>query len=392
MPKKNSCSLETRVIHAGQTPDPVTGAIMPPIYATSTYVQTRPGEHKGFEYSRTQNPTRFAYERCIADLENGKHGFAFASGMAAISTVLELLNPGDHVISLDDVYGGTYRLFEKVRRYSANLNFSFVDATDVNNIEAAILPNTKMIWLESPSNPLMRLADIKACAKIAKQHGVLLVVDNTFATPMAQQPLSLGADIVIHSATKYISGHSDLINGIVVVGDRPELAEKLAFLQNSVGAIADPFSSFLALRGVKTLAIRMERHTENALFLAKWLATHSQIETIYYPGLSTFPQHALAKQQMRLFGGMLSIKIKGDLKKTFRFCEALRIFNLAESLGGVESLVNHPATMTHASIPKEIREKRGMTDNLIRLSVGIEAKEDLLADLEQGLAKKRRKK
>jgi len=385
MSKKSFTQLETQVIHAGQAVDPSTGAVMPPIYATSTYAQTSPGKHQGFEYSRTHNPTRFAYERCMAELENGKQAYAFASGMAAISTVLELLDSGDHVISLDDVYGGTYRLFENVRRRSANLAFSFVDTTDVNEIEKAILPNTKMIWIESPSNPLLRLVDIKAAAAIAKKHHLLLVVDNTFATPMAQQPISLGADIVIHSATKYLGGHSDVISGVAVIGDNDALIEKMAYLQNSAGAIADPFSSFLALRGIKTLAIRMERHTENAQFLATHLEKQDGIEAVVYPGLPSFPQYDLAMSQMALTGGMLSIYIKGNLEDTNRFCEKLSLFTLAESLGGVESLANHPAIMTHASIPKAVREARGITDNLVRLSVGIESKEELLEDLLQSL-------
>jgi cystathionine gamma-lyase len=379
--------LATQVIHAGQEPDPTTGAVMQPIYATSTYAQSSPGVHKGYEYSRTQNPTRGAYERCIAALEQGKSGFAFASGMAAIATVLELLDHGDHVIAMDDLYGGTFRLMDKVRRRSAGLEFSFVDMTNPENIKAAIKPNTKMIWVETPTNPMLKLVDLTIVAEIAKKHKLLVVADNTFATPMLQQPLLFGCDIVVHSATKYINGHSDVVNGIVVVNDKPELAERMAFLQNSIGAVAGPFDSFLALRGVKTLALRMQRHCESALHLAEWLEYHPKIEKVIYPGLKKHPQHALATQQMRGFGGMISMIIKGGLNPSRIFLENCHLFTLAESLGGVESLIEHPAIMTHASIPAEQRAILGINDGLVRLSVGIEDLSDLKGDLEYALSK-----
>ncbi len=377
--------LQTRVIHAGQEPDPNTGAVMMPIYATSTYAQTSPGQHQGYEYSRTKNPTRSAYERCIADLESGTHGFAFASGMAATATILELLNAGDHVLVIDNVYGGTYRLFANVRQRSAALQFSFIDFSDLNALEAAILPNTKMIWVESPTNPLLKLVDLSAVAAFAKKHKLLSVADNTFATPMAQRPLEYGFDIVMHSATKYLNGHSDIIGGVAVVADEG-LAERIAYLQNAIGAVASPFDSFLALRGLKTLAVRMQRHTENALALAEWLQQHPAVVQVYYPGLPSHPQYALAKQQMPLFGGMISLLLKADLNQTQKMLSRCRLFTLAESLGGVESLIEHPAIMTHASIPILEREKIGITDNFIRLSVGIEALEDLKEDLQQALA------
>lgn len=377
--------LQTRVIHAGQTPDPSTGAVMMPIYATSTYAQISPGQHQGYEYSRTKNPTRSAYERCIADLESGSHGFAFASGMAATATLLELLNTGDHVLVIDNVYGGTYRLFANVRQRSAGLQFSFLDFGDIHALEAAIQPNTKMIWVESPTNPLLKLVDLSAVAALAKRHGVLSVADNTFATPMAQRPLEYGFDVVMHSATKYLNGHSDIIGGVVVVAD-DRLAEQVGYLQNAIGAVASPFDSFLALRGLKTLAVRMQRHTENALALAEWLQHQAQVAHVYYPGLPSHPQHALAKQQMALFGGMISVLLKADLQQTQAMLSRCRLFTLAESLGGVESLIEHPAIMTHASIPSIEREKIGIADNFIRLSVGIEALEDLKEDLQQALA------
>ena len=358
---------------------------MTPIYATSTYAQSAPGEHQGFEYSRTQNPTRFAYERCVADLESGQRGFAFASGMAAIATVLELLNPGDHVVVMDDVYGGTYRLFANVRQRSAGLNFSFVDMTDLQAVSNAIRPNTRMIWVESPSNPLLKIVDLEAIARLAKQHQLISCADNTFATPMSQRPLELGFDIVVHSATKYLNGHSDVVNGVAVVGDNPELIKQLGYLQNAVGAIAGPFDSFLALRGLKTLALRMERHHENALALAQWLEKHPRVERVYYPGLPSHPQHELAKRQMALFGGMISPILKCSLQETKQMLSRCRLFTLAESLGGVESLIEHPAIMTHASIPQTTREQLGISDGLIRLSVGIEAVEDLQEDLQQAL-------
>ena len=379
--KKN---LETRVIHAGQEPDPSTGAVITPIYATSTYIQSSPGVHQGFEYSRSQNPTRFAYERCVADLESGQRGFAFASGMAAISTLLEVLDSGDHVIAMDDLYGGTYRLFENVRKRSSNLEFSFVDCTDLAEIEKHIKPNTKMIWVESPSNPMLKLVDLNAIATLAKKHNLISVCDNTFATPMLQRPLENGFDVVTHSATKYINGHSDIVSGLVIVGNNAELAEKVAFLQNSAGAVADPFSSFLALRGIKTLALRIERQFENAMIIAKWLEKNTHVSRVYYPGLESHPQHALAKQQMQGgFGGVVSAELNLDLTATKKFLERCNVFALAESLGCVESLIEHPAIMTHASVPHEKRQKLGITDGFIRLSVGIENVEDLIADLEQ---------
>jgi len=383
---KKSLDIATRAIHAGQSPDPSTGAIMPPIYATSTYVQSSPGVHQGYEYSRSQNPTRIAYERCIADLENGKAGFAFASGMACIATVLELLDHGSHVIAMDDLYGGTFRLFDKVRKRTANLDFSFVDMTRLDNITAAITEKTKMIWVETPTNPMLKCVELAKIAQIAKDHNLIMVTDNTFATPIFQQPLNLGSDIVIHSATKYINGHSDVVNGIAVVGDNDALIEKMAFLQNSIGAVAGPFDSFLALRGVKTLAIRMKTHAESANHLANWLSTHPKIETVIYPGLETHPQHDIAKTQMSDFGGMISITLKGGLDSARKMLENCQIFALAESLGGVESLIEHPGIMTHASVPESQRASLGIDDSLIRLSVGIEAVEDLQADLEYALS------
>lgn len=377
--------IATRVIHAGQMPDPTTGAIMTPIYATSTYVQESPGKHKGYEYSRTKNPTREAYEQCVTDLESGKRGFAFASGMAAIATVLELLQPGDHVLVCDDVYGGTYRLFDKVRKRSAGLKATFVDCTDSKNIEKAIRSETRMIWIETPTNPMLKLIDLQQMTVIAKKNNLISVADNTFATPIVQRPLEYGFDIVVHSATKYLNGHSDMIGGIAVVGDRPDLTEQLAFLQNSVGAIAGPFDSFLALRGIKTLAVRMERHSENARELATWLEQHRKVARVIYPGLVSHPQHDLAKRQMKYFGGMISVELKCSQAEAIKVLERCKLFALAESLGGVESLIEHPAIMTHASLPKEQREKLGIKDNLLRLSVGIEAIDDLKEDLQVAL-------
>jgi cysteine-S-conjugate beta-lyase len=374
-------NFSTRTIHAGQYPDPTTGAVMTPIYATSTYAQQSPGEHKGYEYSRTQNPTRGAYERCIADLESGTCGLAFASGMAATATILELLNTGDHIIAMNDLYGGTFRLFDKVRRHSAGLNFSFLDLSNLNSLTEALQPNTRMIWIESPSNPLLKLADLEKIAAFSKKHQLICVADNTFATPFIQRPIELGFDLVMHSATKYLNGHSDMIGGVVIVGDNPLLQEKMAFLQNSIGAIAGPFDSFLALRGLKTLALRMERHCENALELANWLEHHPRIEKVLYPGLPSHPQHNLAKKQMQGFGGMISCFLKGDLTDSKQFLERCALFTLAESLGGVESLIEHPAIMTHASIPLKTRQALGIADNFIRLSVGIEHIEDLRQDL-----------
>ena len=377
--------LGTRAIHAGQAPDPSTGAVMTPIYATSTYVQASPGVHQGFEYSRSHNPTRFAYERCVAGLEGGTRGFAFASGLAATSTVLELLDTGSHVVAMDDLYGGSYRLFERVRRRSAGLDFSFVDLTDPATLAAAIRPDTRMLWVETPTNPLLKIVDLAAVCAIAKQHGLIVVVDNTFASPMLQRPLEHGADIVMHSATKYLNGHSDMVGGMLVVGDNAELAEQLAFLQNSIGGVQGPFDSFLALRGLKTLHLRMRAHCENAMALAQWLETHPAVERVIYPGLASHPHHALAARQMDGFGGMLSIVLKGGFEAAKRFCERTELFALAESLGGVESLVNHPAVMTHASVPVERRNALGIGDELVRLSVGVEERADLQRDLARAL-------
>jgi cystathionine gamma-lyase len=378
--------LGTLAIHGGQTPDPSTGAVMVPIYATSTYAQASPGVHQGFEYSRTHNPTRFAYERCVASLEGGTRGFAFASGLAATSTLLELLDSGDHVVAMDDVYGGTYRLFERVRRRSAGLDFSFVDLTDPAAFEAAIKSNTKLVWIETPTNPTLKIVDIQAISAIARKRGLLVVVDNTFASPILQRPLEHGADLIVHSATKYLNGHSDMVGGMVVVGDNAELAEQMAFLQNSVGAVQGPFDSFLALRGLKTLHLRMRAHCENAQALAEFLETHPAIEKVVYPGLESHPQHALAARQMDGFGGIVSIWLKGGFEAAKRFCERTELFTLAESLGGVESLVNHPAVMTHASVPVERRIALGIDDNLARLSVGVENVSDLRDDLSRSLA------
>ncbi|MRW88906.1 aminotransferase class I/II-fold pyridoxal phosphate-dependent enzyme [Duganella sp. FT80W] len=384
----HKAALATRVIHAGQSPDPSTGAIMPPIYATSTYVQDSPGVHKGLDYGRSHNPTRWALERCVADLESGAQGFAFASGLAAISTVLELADAGAHIIAGDDMYGGTYRLFERVRRRSAGHDFSYVDLTNPENLLAALRPDTKMVWVETPTNPMLKLADLQAIAQICRKHGVIAVADNTFASPIVQRPLEHGFDIVVHSATKYLNGHSDIIGGIAVVGGEERQkawAEQLAFLQNSVGAIAGPFDSFLALRGVKTLAIRMERHCTSALALAQWLEQQKEVRKVYYPGLPSHPQHALAQRQMQGYGGIISIDLNTDLPGARRFLEACQLFALAESLGGVESLIEHPALMTHATIPPAQRAALGIGDGLIRLSVGIEDLEDLKADIRRSL-------
>jgi cystathionine beta-lyase/cystathionine gamma-synthase len=381
--------FETRVIHAGQHPDPSTGAIMPPIFQTSTYVQSSPGVHKGYEYSRSQNPTREALERCVADLEGGLRGYAFASGLAGMSTVLELLDAGAHIIASDDLYGGSFRLFERVRKRSMGLQVSFIDMTDPQAVRAALRPGTKMVWVETPSNPLLKLIDLQAVAAIAREANLIAVADNTFASPWGQNPLALGFDIVVHSTTKYLNGHSDVVGGIAVVGSEPRQAawaEQLAFLHNAVGAIAGPFDSFLALRGVKTLAIRMERHNQSALALAQWLEAHPKVARVHYPGLASHPQHALAKRQMRGGGGMISVDLRSDLAGARRFLEHVHLFALAESLGGVESLIEHPAIMTHASIPAEQRAALGIGDTLIRLSVGIENLEDLKDDLEAGFA------
>jgi cystathionine gamma-lyase len=381
--------FSTRAIHAGQEPDPSTGAIMTPIYQTSTYVQQSPGVHKGFDYSRSINPTRLAYERCVADLESGARGFAFASGLAGMATVLELLEAGSHIISSDDLYGGTFRLFERVRKTSANLSFTFVDLTDLSRLKTALRPNTRMVWVETPSNPLLKLIDLEGVATFARENNLLAVSDNTFASPWIQRPLELGFDIVVHSATKYLNGHSDIVGGVVVVADRPDLkatADRLGFLQNAVGAIAGPFDSFLAMRGLKTLALRMERHCQNALDLAGWLEQHPKVRTAIYPGLRSHPQHQLAKRQMRAFGGMITLYLASDLAGARRFLERTKVFSLAESLGGVESLIEHPALMTHGSIPPEQRTVLGIDDTLIRLSVGVEDLEDLRSDLDEALA------
>jgi len=380
-----SWGLGTKAIHAGQSPDPGTGAVMPPIYATSTYAQSSPGVHQGFEYSRTHNPTRFAWERGVAGLEGGSRGFAFASGMAATATLLELLDSGDHVIAMDDLYGGSFRLFERIRRRSAGLDFSFVDLTDPAAFEAAITPKTRLVWIETPTNPMLKIVDIRAITEIAHGHGLLVVVDNTFASPILQRPLELGADIVVHSATKYLNGHSDMVGGMVVVGDNAELAERMAFLQNSCGAVQGPFDSFLGLRGLKTLHLRMRAHCENAQALAEFLEGHPAVEQVIYPGLPSHPQHELARSQMSGFGGIISFTLRGGPEAAKRFCERTRIFTLAESLGGVESLVNHPAIMTHASVPPEKRQRLGITDSLVRLSVGVEDVDDLRADLDGAL-------
>ena len=384
-PTRKSLGFATRAIHAGQPPDPTTGALVTPIYATSTYVQSSPGEHKGFEYSRSQNPTRFAYEDCVASLDSGLAGFAFASGLSATATVLELLDAHSHVIALDDLYGGSRRLFEQVRRRTAGLEFSYTDMQTRASIEALIRDNTRMIWLETPSNPLLNLVDLEMVAELAGERGIITVADNTFATPCAHRPIEFGIDLVMHSATKYLNGHSDIIGGIVVSGNE-ELTEPLRFLQNAVGAIASPFDSFLALRGLKTLAIRMERHCENASVIAQWLDRHPKIERVIYPGLPSHPQHFLARRQMSNFGGMIAMVLKGGEEEARRFLERCELFTLAESLGGVESLIEHPAIMTHASVPEEVRLALGISDGLIRVSVGIEDVDDLIRDLDSALA------
>lgn len=380
-------SFSTRCIHGGQMHDPTTGAVNVPIYATSTYAQSAPGEHKGFVYARGHNPTRHAFERAMADLEDGSAAFAFGSGLAAMCAVLDVLPAGAHMIASDDLYGGSYRLFERVRKDTTGLTVSYVDMTDAEAVRAAIKPNTKMIWIETPTNPMLKLTDITAVTKIARENNLLTVVDNTFATPWAQRPISMGVDIVVHSATKYIGGHSDIIGGVAIVGDNTELADRLKFIQNATGGILGPFDSFLALRGVKTLDVRMERHNKSAEKIAQWLQNHPKVEKVWYPGLSTHPQHELAKRQMRGFGGMITAVLKGDLEASRRMLSTCKVFTLAESLGGVESLIEHPAIMTHASVPKEQREALGISDGLIRLSVGIESVEDLIADLDEALAK-----
>jgi len=382
---RNRQGFATRAIHVGQPPDPTTGAIMVPIYATSTYVQDSPGVHKGYEYSRSQNPTRMAFEACLADLENGAQGYAFASGLAAAGTILELLSSGDHVIAMDDMYGGTYRLFENVRKRSAGLEFSYVDLSDPAALEAAIRPNTKMVWAESPTNPLLRLVDFEALADIARRHGLLTVADNTFASPYVQRPIDFGFDIVMHSTTKYLNGHSDVVGGVVVVRDDKDLREQLAYLHNAVGSIAGPFDSFLVMRSLKTLPLRMRAHSENAMAVAEYLAGHAKVAQVHYPGLASHPQHDLARRQMDTFGGMVTAILEGGLDESRRFLERTELFALAESLGGVESLIEHPAIMAHASIPAEMRAELGISDSLVRLSVGVEDVDDLIADLEHAL-------
>lgn len=384
---KNRRGFTTRTIHAGQSPDPSTGAIMPPIYATSTYVQSSPGVHQGYEYSRSQNPTRMAYERCIADLESGNRGFAFASGMAALATLLDHFEPGDHIIAMDDLYGGSYRLFENVRRRSQGLSFSLVDLSDISKLEQAITDKTRLIWVETPTNPLLKLSDLEQISSIARSKGILCACDNTFASPYVQRPIEHGFDLVMHSATKYLNGHSDMVGGVLVVGDNSELEESLAFLQNSVGGVQGPFDSFLALRGLKTLALRMQRHCESAQEIAAMLEAHSAVDKVYYPGLASHPQHELAKRQMDGPGGMVTMVLKGGLSAATTFLENVEIFSLAESLGGVESLIEHPAIMTHASIPADKRAALGIDDGLVRLSVGIEDLDDLRSDLNQALEK-----
>ena len=385
--KKNTQGFATKAIHSGQEPDPSTGAIIGPIYTSSTYVQESPGEHKGFDYSRTSNPTRKALEICMTDLEEGGQGFAFSSGMAATATVLELLDAGDHIISMDDLYGGTYRLFENVRKRSSGLEFSYSNLSSLDGLESLLKPNSRMIWVESPSNPLLKIVDLEKVSAFAKKHNLISVCDNTFCSSYVQKPLNLGFDVVLHSATKYLNGHSDVIGGLVVSSqDREDLAEQLAFLSNSIGSIMSPFDSFLVLRSLKTLAVRMEKHCENAFEIASFLEKHEIIEKIYYPGLSNHPNHEIAKKQMNGFGGMITVVLKGGLKTATTFLERTKLFALAESLGGVESLIEHPAIMTHASIPAEVRKDLGIEDGLVRLSVGIESVEDLLDDLNQALS------
>ena len=385
MTRSNQLDFATRCIHAGQEPDPTTGAVMMPIYATSTYVQQSPGVNKGYDYARTKNPTRMAFERCIADLEGGSAAFAFASGLAAISTSLECLDQGSHVISVDDLYGGSRRLFERVRKRSMGIEVSYLDLSDPDAIEAEIRPNTRLVWVETPTNPLLKLVDLERVAAIAKKRGIWAAADNTFASPYVQRPLEHGFDLVVHSTTKYLNGHSDMVGGVAVVADNAELGERLKFLQNAVGAIQGPFNSFLALRGLKTLALRMERHCTSGLKIAAWLERHPKVRRVFYPGLASHPQHALAKKQMHAFGGMISAELEGTLDDARRFLERCQLFALAESLGGVESLIEHPALMTHGSVPVDVRAALGISDTLVRLSVGIEDPDDLIADLDAAL-------
>jgi cystathionine gamma-lyase len=383
--KPNQLGFSTRCVHAGQEPDPTTGAVMMPIYTTSTFVQQSPGVHKGFDYARTKNPTRMAFERCIADLEGGSAAFAFASGLAAISTTLDCLDHGSHIIAVDDLYGGSRRLFHRVRNRSAGLEISQFDLSDAGAIETAIRPNTRLIWIETPTNPLLKLVDLERVASIAKKRGIWTAADNTFASPYVQNPLEYGIDLVVHSTTKYLNGHSDMVGGVAIVGGNAELADQMKFLQNAVGAIQGPFDSFLALRGLKTLALRMERHCASAFKIAEWLERHPKVRRVFYPGLASHPQHALARKQMRAFGGMISAELVGTLDDSRRFLERCRLFALAESLGGVESLIEHPALMTHGSVPPEVRATLGITDTLVRLSVGVEDADDLIADLAAAL-------
>ena len=386
MSKSNRLDFATRCIHAGQAPDPTTGAVMMPIYATSTFVQQSPGVNKGFDYARTKNPTRMAFERCVADLEGGSRACAFASGLAAIATVLECFDEGSHVVASDDLYGGTRRLFERVKRRTMGLDITYADLSDISRLEAAIRPNTKLIWVETPTNPLLKLVDLERVATIARKRGIVTVADNTFASPYIQRPIEHGFDVVVHSTTKYLNGHSDMIGGVAIVGENKELAERVGFLQNALGAIQGPFNSFLALRGLKTLALRMERHCMSGLKIADYLERHAKVRRVFYPGLPSHKQHALARRQMSAFGGMISVELKSDLEGSKRFLERTQLFALAESLGGVESLIEHPALMTHGSVPAEVRAELGIGDALVRLSVGIEDADDLIVDLEQALA------
>ena len=385
MARENLLDFATRCVHAGEKNDPTTGAVITPIYATSTYAQSRPGVHKGFEYSRTQNPTRMALERCVADLEGGTAGFAFASGMAATATVLDCLEENSHVVVGDDVYGGTRRLFDLVRRQSAGIEATYVDLSDASALTAAIRPSTRLVWLETPTNPMLKIIDLGKIATIARAKKILTACDNTFASPWTQRPLEHGFDLVMHSTTKYLNGHSDMVGGVVVIGENAELRERIAFLQNAVGAIQGPFDSFLALRGIKTLALRMERQSASALRIAHWLAGHPQIHRVHYPGLVSHPQHELARRQMRAFGAMIAVEVNGSPSDVLRFLERCRLFTLAESLGGVESLISLPALMTHASTPPKVRVALGITDQLVRISVGIEDSDDLIADLKAAL-------
>jgi len=384
--EKRRHGFATRAIHAGQRPDPSTGAIMTPIYASSTYVQESPGVHKGYDYSRTRNPTRDAFEACVADLENGFAGFGFASGMAATGTILELLDSGAHVVAMHDLYGGSYRLFENVRRRSAGLEFSFVDLSDTSSLERALRPNTRMVWVETPTNPLLKLVDLAAVAAIARRRKLIAVCDNTFASPWIQRPLDHGFDIVVHSTTKYLNGHSDVIGGVAVIREDEALRDRLGYLQNAIGGVPGPFDAFLALRGLKTLALRMERHCANAMAVAQFLERHPKVERVYYPGLASHPQKALADRQMNgRYGGMVTAVLKGGLEASRRFLERCELFALAESLGGVESLIEHPAIMTHASLPASVRAELGISDGLVRLSVGVEDADDLIAELREAL-------